>query len=304
MEPSPSEAVSGGAGQIRTDLMTLTKARLSFLVVLTACFGYSLGAKQQGTVSGLTLFHLIFGTALAAAGAAVFNQLMEVEADARMGRTADRPLPSRRFPKPAAFVIGWLLAAFGVVHLGAKVNTPAAVLAGATLLTYLFVYTPMKRVSEANTLVGAVSGALPPLIGWCAAFGDDFSSLLAPGAIYVFLLLFFWQLPHFAAINWMYREEYIKGGFRMWSNDDPKGVRTGRIALVNALLLTLASSMFPLVAEPMAVWGAVPLALLGIPMVFLAGRFLRDGQRGSARALFFYTLAYLPLAMVSSYLAW
>ncbi len=297
-------ATGAGIRQIQSDLMALTKARLSVLVVLTTCFGYSLGTKGIGSFSMVTLFHLIFGTALAAAGASVFNQLMEVEADARMIRTSDRPLPSRRLPKPAAFVIGWVLAAFGIVHLGVKVNTPASILAGATLLTYLFVYTPLKRVSSINTIVGAVSGALPPLIGWAAAFPDSFASLWRAGALFVFVLLFLWQLPHFAAINWMYRDEYLKGGFRMWSNDDPDGARTALIAIVSALLLTFATALFPVFFSEMAIWGIIPMVLLGSPMVFLALRFRRTGERKDARTLFFYTLLYLPLVMVASYLAW
>lgn len=308
MEETHSKTVPAAAGsgmrQIRSDLMALTKARLSVLVVLTTCFGYSLGTKGTESFSWAVLFHLVFGTVLAAAGAAVFNQLMEVEADSRMHRTSDRPLPARRLPKPAAFVIGWILAAFGMVHLGVKVNTPAAILAGATLLTYLFIYTPMKRTSSANTIVGAVSGALPPLIGWCGAHADDFASLWRPGALYLFLLLFLWQLPHFAAINWMYREEYISGGFKMWSNDDPRGSRTARIALTSSLLLVLMTVLLPPLAGATSVWGGAALGLIGCPMVYLALRFRKSGDRGHARSLFFYTLLYLPLVMIASYLFW
>ncbi len=280
--------------------MALTKARLSFLVVLTACFGYFVATKGQGGFSWGTFLHLILGTALAAAGAAVFNQLMEVEADAKMRRTSDRPLPANRLPKPAAFILGWLLAAFGLIHLGVKVNVPASLMAAATLLTYLFIYTPMKRVSSANTLLGAVSGALPPLIGW-AGGGQP---LLGGGAVYLFGLLFFWQLPHFAAINWMYREEYLRGGFKMWSNDDASGAKTARIALAYAVCLTLLAVAFPFLSPSMAKWGAIPGGLLGGVMVLLAAKFLQSGERADARRLFFYTLLYLPLAMLASYLAW
>lgn len=302
-EARPSDTPNPAPGllrQVQEDFMALTKARLSFLVVLTACFGYFVAAKGEGNFSWAVFLHMVFGTALAAAGAAVFNQLMEVEADARMHRTSGRPLPAKRLPKAAAFILGWLLASFGLVHLGAKVNTSASLMAGATLLTYLFVYTPMKRVSSANTLVGAVSGALPPLIGW-AAGGQP---LLDAGAFYLFGLLFFWQLPHFAAINWMYRDEYRRGGFKMWSNDDESGARTARIALGYALCLTGLAVVFPFVSPLMATWGAVPGGLLGGAMVVLAAKFLKSGERTDARRLFFYTLLYLPLAMVTSYLSW
>ncbi|MCB1205598.1 MAG: heme o synthase [Verrucomicrobiae bacterium] len=308
-EPSTSSDAppvsSGLARQIRGDLMTLTKARLSFLVVLTSCFGYFVATKEHGGFSWLTLLHLVFGTGLSAAGAAVFNQLMEVEADARMRRTSDRPLPANRLPKPAAFILGWMLAGFGLVHLGVKVNTEASVMAAATLVTYLFLYTPMKRVSTANTLVGAVSGALPPLIGWAAGDPDPgWKTFLEPGAIFLFGLLFFWQLPHFAAINWMYRDEYMRGGFRMWSNDDESGAKTARIALFYAVCLTLLAAVFPFVSTDMSAWGAAPGTFLGGVTALLAAKFLKSGDRSDARRLFFYTLIYLPLMMVASYLAW
>ena len=286
--------------QTQIDLMTLTKARLSVLVVMTSCFGYFVATKGLGTFSWATFLHMFFGATLAASGAAVFNQLMEIEADARMHRTSDRPLPANRMPKPAAFILGWLLCAFGLIHLGVKVNTPASLMAAATLITYLFVYTPLKRVSTANTLVGAVSGALPPLIGW-AAGGQ---SLLGAGAFFLFGLLFFWQLPHFAAINWMYREEYVRGGFKMWSNEDESGAKTARIAVAYALCLTLLAVLFPFVSPLMAKWGAITGGLLGGFMVLLAARFLKSGKRADARTLFFYTLLYLPLMMLASYFAW
>jgi heme o synthase len=286
--------------QCREDLMALTKARLSVLVVLTACFGYFISTKGQGTFSGWTLFHLFFGTVLSATGSAVFNQLMEIDSDSRMHRTSDRPLPSNRMPRAVAFIFGWLLCAFGLIHLGLKVNVSASVMAGVTLLTYLFVYTPMKRVSTANTLVGAVSGAIPPLIGW--AGGGQ--SLLSTGAAFLFALLFFWQLPHFAAINWMYREEYIRGGFKMWSNDDESGRPTAKIALFYAVCLTLLGILFPLLTSAMQGWGAVCGGLLGGITVWLAWKFLKSGERPAARSLFYFTLLYLPLMMIASYLAW
>lgn len=298
--PSP-----GLLRQVQGDLVMLTKARLSLLVVMTTCFGYFVATKGQGNFSWITLLHLVFGTALAAAGSAVFNQIMEVEADAKMHRTSDRPLPANRWPKAGAFVLGWVLAAFGLIHLGVKVNVPASLMAAATLFTYLFIYTPMKRVSTANTLVGAVSGALPPLIGWAGgAATADWSVFLDPGAIFLFGLLFFWQLPHFAAINWMYREEYLRGGFKMWSNDDVSGAKTARIALAYAVCLTLLAVLFPFFSDHQSRWGVVAGGLLGFVMVLFALKFLKTGERTDARKLFFYTLLYLPLMMIASYAAW
>ena len=300
-ESSGAGASTGGAlRQIQDDLMALTKARLSVLVVMTACFGYLVATKESGSFSWSLFLHMFLGTTLAAAGAAVFNQLMEIDADAKMLRTSDRPLPANRLPKPVAFILGWLLCAFGLIHLGVKVNVGASLMAGGTLLTYLFIYTPMKRVSSANTLVGAVSGALPPLIGW-AAGGQP---IMSAGALFLFGLLFFWQLPHFAAINWMYREEYVRGGFVMWSNADESGKKTGRIALFYSACLLLLGLGFPLATSLMSWWGALGGGLLGAIMAALALKFLKSGNRVDARTLFFFTLIYLPLMMLSSYLSW
>jgi protoheme IX farnesyltransferase len=298
--PAPAPSARSVLSRAHRDLVTITKARLSTLVVITTLCGYLAAAKAGGTgIQGFTLMHLLIGTVLAAFGSAVFNQLMEVDADARMERTSDRPLPARRMSTGVAFVLGWVLAAFGILHLAMKVNAGAAAFAAATLLSYLFVYTPMKRRSSGNTLVGAVSGALPPLIGWAGGGGDPWSW----GAAYWFLALFLWQLPHFVAINWMYREEYERGGFVMWSNGDTSGSLTARLALgfsVAVLLLPI----LPVATSVMAPWFLVPGMAAGGAMVWLAWRFHRSRDRRDARTLFFFTLLYLPLVLIASLLAW
>ena len=295
-----SDAASGSLKGFREDLMALTKARLSLLGVLTTLFGYLVAARTTGDFSWATVLHTLLGTILAAAGSAVFNQLMEVEPDSRMKRTSSRPLPSNRMPKPMAFIMGWLLCAFGIIHLGMKVNFTATSMAAATLLTYLFIYTPMKRTSSFNTIVGGVSGALPPLIGWAA--GDQ--SLWSGGALFLFALHFLWQMPHFAAINWMYREEYTNGGFKMWSNNDETGRKTARIAIFFSVLTFLLGVLFPLLTPIMSWWGAIGGGFLGLWMLWLSVKFLKSGDRKDARTLFFFTLLYLPLMMIVSYFAW
>ncbi len=295
------ESVARGnrPSRFRDDFMALTKFRLSFMVVFTTMFGYLVATKSLGGYSWSTLFHVVFGTVLAAFGSSVYNQLMEVDADSKMSRTSDRPLPSDRLPKPLAFVIGWLLCAFGIIHLGMMVNATAAFLAAATLVTYLFVYTPMKKRSSFNTVVGAVSGAFPPLIGWVGGGGP----LLTWGAAYLFGLLFFWQLPHFVAINWMYREEYEKGGFVMWSNNDESGRKSAFLATIfSACVLIFGVGM--VFSGIMSMWAALFEFLLGGVMLFLALRFQKSRERSDARTLFFYTLIYLPLAMGLAYVAW
>lgn len=292
------------------DLLALTKFRLSALVIVTTFVAFWLRAGAKMDV--WLLVHTIIGSTLAAFGSAVFNQLMEIEPDSRMKRTADRPLPAGRITPSAAFGLGWLLSALGLIHLVHRVNAEAAALTAMTLATYLFIYTPLKRQSTLNTLVGAVSGALPPLIGWAGAAGPAphggeyfrWSLLVEPGAIYLFALLFLWQLPHFLAINWMYRDEYVRGGFVMLANDDELGARTSRHALAWSVAMLLL--MFqPVIYGLVHTWIFLPPALL--LNVWLCQRaivFQKNPDRASARRLFFGTLIYLPVILLLSMLAW
>ena len=291
--------------------MSLTKARLSAMVVVTTVFGYFLRAGQAGVVEDpMRMVHTVIGTTFAALGAAVFNQLMEISPDAKMRRTESRPLPANRIPPAMAFGLGFLLSGFALVHLGQMVNMEAVLLTALTIAVYIFVYTPMKQRSGLNTLVGAVSGAIPPVIGWVGAAGPPpegiflrFWLLFEPGAIFLFGLLFFWQLPHFVAINWIYREEYIKGGFKMWANDDESGEKTGKLAVLFSLCL-LATMAIPPIAGDTSWWFTIPAVLLTVPMVALAVKFSKEHTVKSARTLFFYTLIYLPLILAAALLLW
>lgn len=281
----------------RKDLAVLTKVRLNTFVLVTTFFGYFLGAKAHGW-DWMQLFHTILGTAAAAFGSAAFNQLMEIDLDARMARTADRPLPSKRMDVLVAFVIGVLLSAFGLVHLSVMVNKMTAVLALITLVTYVFIYTPMKRKHSVNTLIGAVPGAIPPMIGWTAAGGS-----LDEAAWFLFALLFLWQLPHFIAINWMCREEYEAAGYRMWSNGDVSGVKSARLCIgfsACLLLLPLWPYLSGLAAWPWLVCGI----LLGARLIQLSRNFGQKGDRASARRLFLFTLLYLPAALTVLAICW
>ena len=291
------------------DLMVLTKFRLSALVIVTTFVGFWLGSRHG--INGRLLFHTIIGSTLAAFGAAVFNQLMEIEPDSRMPRTADRPLPSGRISPSAAFGLGWLLSAFALIHLAHMVNIEAAALTALTLAVYLFIYTPLKQQSATNTLVGAVSGALPPLIGWAGAAGPPAGAsqyfrwqlLIEPGAIYLFALLFLWQLPHFLAINWMYRDQYRQGGFVMLANDDEQGSRTSFHALGYALatLLLMFYPVYAGIVHPLFLVASLPLAGW---LCWLAWKFRVHRERSHARKLFFCTLMYLPAVLILTALAW
>ena len=292
-----NDDLSPTPGMFRKDLAVLTKVRLNTFVLVTTFFGYFLGAKTHGW-DWMQLFHTLLGTAAAAFGSAAFNQLMEIDLDARMARTADRPLPSKRMDVLVAFVIGVLLSAFGLVHLSVMVNKMTAVLALITLVTYVFLYTPMKRKHSANTLIGAIPGAIPPMIGWTAAGGA-----LDESAWFLFALLFLWQLPHFIAINWMCREEYESAGYRMWSNGDVSGVKSARLCLwfsACLMLLPLWPYLSGLATLPWLVCGI----LLGVRLIMLSRNFGQAGDRASARRLFLFTLLYLPAALTVLAVCW
>ncbi len=292
-----SAATAPSAPGLRQDLMVLMKVRLNFFVLVTTFFGFLLYSRGL-ELNWLKLFHTILGTAAAAFGSAAFNQLMEVDLDARMKRTADRPLPSRRMDPLVAFGIGWVLSAIGIIHLAVQVGNLAAYLTAATVAIYVFIYTPLKRVSSVNTLVGAIPGAIPPVIGWVGAGGS-----LGWQAWFLFGLLFFWQLPHFIAINWLYCGEYESVGYKMWSNGDLTGRKSGRLAAMFAFALAVFSLMPAFLGFANGLW-TISGPLLGLLMMALALKFSRDGQRASARRLFFFTLLYLPIALLVLVFAW
>jgi len=282
---------------LRQDLMVLMKVRLNFFVLITTFFGFLLASKG-GSMDWLKLLNTLLGTAAAAFGSAAFNQLMEIELDARMLRTANRPLPSRRMNPMTAFGVGWVLSAMGIIHLSASVGHLAAYLTAATVAVYVFVYTPLKRASSTNTLVGAIPGAIPPMIGWAGAGGT-----MGLEAWFLFGLLFFWQLPHFVAINWLCREEYEEAGYKMWSNGDVSGRRSGILSAIFAVALA-AFSLLPVVTGFANLLWLIVGPLLGFLMAGLALKFAKDGLRTSARRLFFSTLLYLPVAFVVLLIAW
>ncbi|HEY5914781.1 MAG TPA: heme o synthase [Verrucomicrobiae bacterium] len=268
----------------------LFKARLTSLVLLTTVVGFYAGSRVA--VDYLLMLHTLLGTALVASGASALNQLWERKHDAKMRRTADRPLPSGTLQPQAVLKIGCGAGVVGLLYLGLTVNAVAAGVAGCSLLLYVFVYTPLKRVTWLNTLVGAVPGGLPPLIGWAAARGG-----LDAGGWILFGIQALWQLPHFMAIAWMYREEYARAGFRMLSVKDPDGRRTSRHAVVQTALL-LPVSVLPFMiklAGPFYFGGALGL---GVCFLFLALQFARSPGHARAQRLFYYSLAYLPLLLV------
>ncbi len=283
--------------------MVLTKFRLNTFVLITTFFGFLIGVLSfsdgWSLSKGALLFHTLLGTAASAFGAAVFNQLLEIEQDARMERTADRPLPTKRMIPVRAFAIGWGLCAFGIIHLAAMVNLSTAILSAITIGTYVFVYTPMKQMTSLNTLVGAIPGAIPPLMGWTAVTGQ----WAAPQGWFLFALLFLWQLPHFVAINWCCRTEYEEAGYVMWCNGDVSGKKSSRLCIIFSLMLA-ALAFWPWFTQMTDLIFPITGGLLGIAMSFLAFKFWKTPERQTARTLFFFTLLYLPLALASLALSW
>jgi len=292
---SGTDAVALVGGQSRhrlaADYAELVKARLTLLVLLTTAVGYYMGAGRPIYYVGL--FHVVFGTAWAAAGAAALNQWWERKADAVMERTKKRPVPGGRMRPIEALIVGSTLSLFGIVYLAVACRALSAFLAAITVLIYIFAYTPLKRVSNFNTLVGAVPGALPPLIGWTAARGT-----IDAGAWSLFAILFFWQLPHFFAIAWMYREDYARAGFQMISNDDRGGERSASQSVFFSILLLVIAGLPAFIGMTSQAYLAVEL-LLGGAFIVVAMRFLRLRTPGAARLLFIASIFYLPLLLGS-----
>ena len=270
--------------------MALTKPRLNCLVVATSAAGYYLGGRGSTDVMAMT--QAVAGTALAAGGAAVLNQLYERETDALMRRTRLRPLPDGRVAPADARIFGIALSLAGLLLLAARANWLAAGLALATILVYLIVYTPMKRRTPLSTLVGAVPGALPVLIGWTASHGS-----VALGGATLFTIVFLWQIPHFMAIAWLYRDDYGKAGFPMLSVIDPQGRRAGRQAVRYAAAL-VPVSLAPTFAGISGTVYFVSALVLGLALLVLAVRFAATRNDRAARALFLGSITYLPLLWI------
>jgi protoheme IX farnesyltransferase len=285
MELPPVEQEQG----MVSDVLALTKARLSFLVVVTTFVGFCMGSGAE--INWLRLIHAVIGTTLAAAGAAALNQLIEANVDRLMERTRYRPLPAGRMRPFAALVLGASMCVVGVTYLWFAANPMSAYLAAATVLIYLFFYTPLKRKTSFCTIVGAVSGAIPPVIGWTAARPS-----LDLGAWVLFGILFTWQMPHFLAIAWMYRDEYAGAGFVMLKRDDRTGFATAMLSLAFTLALT-AVTIVPYFSGSNGLAYLLGALVLDGLMLFFALQFLTQRDRASARRLFFTSIIFLPVLL-------
>jgi heme o synthase len=271
------------------DYLALTKPRITVLILVCAAVGFFFGAKGDWSLA--VFLHAMMGTALLASGTAALNQWYEREADARMRRTRSRPLPSGRLAPTSALMFGILLAIAGFFELAVWVNWPSAILGMATLVSYLFAYTPLKQRSPLSTSVGAIPGAMPPLIGYAAASGR-----VDPEALALCAILFIWQFPHFYAIAWMYREDYSRAGIKMLPVVAPDGRSTAQQIVIYSLLL-VPTSLVPAafsMAGGLYVAGAVAL---GVVFLLTAVKVSREMTVGSARRVLVSSVIYLPVLL-------
>jgi protoheme IX farnesyltransferase len=289
--PVGADLTQSAAPTRGADFVSLTKPRLNFLVILTTLAAYYLGSDERSTI--VQLVHTLVGTALVAGGASALNQVWERDTDRLMARTRYRPLPDLRLSPGVALGFGLTLTVVGLAELWAFVNTRAALIAMVTTVTYILMYTPLKLRTSLSTIAGAVPGALPAVIGWAAAT----NSLSIEGWV-LFAIVFLWQMPHFLAIAWMYRDEYARAGMPLLPVIEPDGRSTGRQALLYTAAL-LPISVLPTLMGMATAWYLAGAVVLGAVLVSLSLKFSQKRTVESARRLFFGSILYLPLLWAS-----
>ena len=288
-----SEALFSAVANRAAAYLSLTKPRLVVLVLATVAAGFFLGLRWESrSLSIMTLAMTLLGTALVAGGAGAINQWLERDRDSTMRRTASRALPSGRVSPGEAMLFGSLIVLAGTVILLLQAGTLPAAVAFLTFVLYVFIYTPLKTRTTLNTSVGAIPGALPPLIGWAAAAGR-----LGPEAWSLFLIVFLWQFPHFLAIAWIYREDYRRAGFQMLTVHDPRGRRTGCQAFSYALVL-VPTGVLPAIVGLAGPVYSVGALLFGLFYLTDAARFWLDSTDARARRLLYSSFLYLPAILI------
>lgn len=276
---------------LASDLSELTKARLTLMVLLTTLAGYCLASR--GAFDWSKLIHTLIGTSLVAICSSILNQALERDTDALMHRTRQRPFVTRRLPLTETILVGLVLGVLGTAELAWFVNNLTTLLSALTLIIYVFIYTPLKRISEINTLIGAIPGALPPLLGATAAVGH-----FSVEGWTLFAILACWQMPHFYAIAWMHRDDYEAAGLRMVSVNDTFGKRTGTHAIVSALVL-LPVSLLPAWIGHAGLFYGMTAGFLSLVFIAAAFRFAQRPDRPRARALFLTSIIYLPFILTA-----
>jgi protoheme IX farnesyltransferase len=268
------------------DFLELTKPRITGMVLVSMLAGFSLGAGKAFPLT--LLLHALVGTALVAAGSNALNMAGERRRDLRMLRTQNRPIPSGRLSKREGAMFGTLTSLVGIGYLVAFVNVITGALALATFVIYLILYTPLKKITRWSLLVGAVAGAVPPVGGWVAVRGS-----IAPEAWCLFLILFFWQLPHFLSLSWVHRRDYDRGGFRTFPQSDPSGGSAGFYMVLFGVALIPASLLLPVLGAADGVY-ALGAAVLGLAYLAMGIRFSGHRTDADARRVFLGSVIYLP----------
>ncbi|MFN0053282.1 MAG: heme o synthase [Planctomycetales bacterium] len=281
---------SGAATARLADYLILTKPRIALLALVTVCAGYALGSENVWRAVPLT--HALVGIVLVAAGSSALNQYLERDSDALMRRTANRPLPAGRLAPVEVLLFGWGTGVAGVLYLAAFVNLATALLSALTLLLYAGIYTPLKRHSGLATAVGAIPGALPPVLGWVAS-----GAPLNAAAFSLFAVLFLWQFPHFLAIGWIYREEYARAGLRMLPARGAMPRIVGLAAVCYALVL-VPLSVYPATCGLAGSVYSVVALILSLGYLAAAIRFAWTESRATARGLLYASLIYLPVLLL------
>lgn len=283
------EAATDRVRRRAMDFLELTKPRVLVMVLATTLVGFYLGS--QGVPDYLCLLHTLIGTALAGGGTLALNQLIEREADAKMHRTRLRPLPDGRLQPIDALVFGTSITAGGLIYLTLTVNPLSALVTAAIVVSYLFAYTPLKQKTSLCSVVGAIPGALPPVIGWVAA-----RETLDIEAWVLFTIMFLWQMPHSLAIGWLYRDDYARAGFRLLPVVDPAGKSTGRQIVSNCLAL-LAVGLLPTLIGFAGTIYFFSALVLGSIFLWYGVSLALSGSQAAARRLLFASLIYLPLLL-------
>jgi len=274
-------------GAVVTDFLTLTKPRIVLMVLVTTTAGFLLGAA--GNPDWLLLGHLLFAGALAAGGTLALNQYLERDTDGRMRRTQSRPLPGGRLAPTEALLFGTIVTMAGLLYLMVAVSPLCSLLTVIVTVTYLFVYTPLKRLSPVSSFVGAIPGALPAVTGWAAATGE-----ISAASWVLFLVMFFWQIPHNMAIAWLCRHDYARAGVRVLPVIDPDGRSTANQSVLNGALL-LAASLLPTIAGMTSWIYLIGATVLGAAFLTSSIQFKLGHSRQTARRVLFGSYAYLPL---------
>jgi protoheme IX farnesyltransferase len=282
----------GGTGTVAldrsrfADYLTLVKPELTFLSVITALGGFLFGAPEP--VPALLLLHTLVGVGLVGGGAGALNQYLERKYDALMRRTENRPLPSGRLAPREVLFFGSSCSLLGILHLATFVNLLTGALAAVTVVTYLFLYTPLKRITPMATIIGGIPGALPPAMGWTAVRNS-----VSTEAAVLFAVLFFWQIPHFLSLAWMYRRDYARAGYRILTVLDADGSITGRHILAYCIGL-IPTTLLPAVFGYVGLAYAVAAVILGVIFLISAVQFFRSRTNLQARRVFTASLVYLP----------